>query len=187
MTGSSTSLRRVLPLPEEASPNPSGEQWKELHKRLGNEVKGIKWAAMPDVVSKIGELLDIEIPDLLLTSWKRCGELETVLEESKKNPEAITYVGLSEHTINTAHRPYLEARIANTPVKKIEFILRLLFKLKGCILKVQGGAITEAQMGACELEGTLEYGNLALARKKLAPISLPGSISMSDRQSARQE
>ncbi len=181
MTESPTSLRRVLSSPEENVTNRSGEQWKEFRARLDQEAKGIKWAALPDLASKVGELLDLEIPDLLLFYWKKCGELQTVIEESRRNPEATMYVGLAEHTINAEHRPYIEARIANAPVKRLEFTLRLLFKLKGCILKVQAGAITHAQTGACELEGVLEYENLALARKKLAPINLPGTFSLSGR------
>lgn len=179
MTNSSTSLRQVLPLSEEESAA-SGGQWKEFRERLGKEAAGIKWAALPDLASKVGELLDVQIPDILMISWKRSSELQNVLEESKKSPDAIFHVGLAEHTINTEHRPYIEARVANAPVKKIEFTLRLLFKVKGCILKIERGAVTQAQTGSCELEGILEYGSLALARKKLAPITLPGSFSFTD-------
>jgi len=175
MTDPSTSVRDLILLPE-ADPKQPGGKWKELHDKLGTEVKGIKWVSMPDLVARIGELLDIEIPDLLLAAWKKCDELQSALEESKKSPQSKHYVGLAEHTISSEHTPCIELRIANLPPKKIDFKLKLVFKLKPCELLIQGGLIKQARTGACEAEGTLSQGLLVLATKKLAPIHLPGSI-----------
>lgn len=184
MSDSSTSLRRVLSLPE-GGPVSSDDHWKGFHERLNKEFASIKSASLPDLASKIGELLDIEIPDVLMTSWKKLGELQSVLEESKNSPEATFYVGLAEHTVSSEYRPYIEVRVANAPVKKIEFTLRLLFELKGCILKIREGAIAEAQTGSCDLEAILEYADLALVKKKLSLINLPGSLALSDSLAAK--
>jgi hypothetical protein len=67
-------------------------------------------------------------------------------------------------------------RIKDLPVKKIEFPVKLVFNLKGFVLRVKGGAITEIQTGACEVKGTVSYAGQVIAEKKLSPIKLPGSI-----------
>jgi hypothetical protein len=187
MTESSTSVRDVLLLPDAGDPKHPAGKWKDLHDQLSAEVKGIKWVPMPDLIEKIGELLQIEIPDLLLDSWKKCDELQAALEESKESPQSKIYVGLAEHTITSEHTPYIELRIAKMETQKIEFKLKLVFTLKACELKIQGGLIKQARTGACEIEGTLSRGPLVLATKKLAPIHLPGSFPTDKSLAARQQ
>lgn len=185
MTDSSTSVRDVLLLPDAGDTNkePAGK-WKELHDKLTTEVKGIKWVAMPDLVARIGELLDIQIPGLLLGSWKKCDELQAALEESKKSPQSKIYVGLAEHTISSEHTPYIEVRIAKLDAQRIDFKLKLVFKLKACELEIQGGLIKQARTAACEVEGTLSQGLLVIANRKLTPIRLPGWFTADQSQAA---
>lgn len=78
-----------------------------------------------------------------------------------------------EHTIRSEHRPYIEVRIRNVPVKKIEFVIKLTFKLKGFVLKIKAGEIEEMLTGQCEVEGKVDYSGLTIAEKKLSPIALP--------------
>ena len=55
-------------------------------------------------------------------------------------------------------------------------VIQLGFNLKGFLLKIQNGAIREMQTGQCEAKGTIKYGGLTIAEKKLEPIKLPFSI-----------
>ncbi|MDQ5845878.1 MAG: hypothetical protein M3539_11355 [Acidobacteriota bacterium] len=178
MPNSSVSVRDVFALPEQGSPDKPSESWSAFQERVTKEIKGIKTAAMPDLAAKISDLLDVPIPGIFLTSWRKANVLQDVLAESKKTPEAVLNVELGEHTINSQHRPHIEITIQNRSVKKIEFILRLVFKLKGFVLKIQNGAIKEMVSGKCEVKGTLEYQGLTIAEKKLQEITLPGSVPL---------
>jgi hypothetical protein len=178
MADPTVTLRNVFALPEADAPERSSAEWKTFQDKLTEEVKGIKTPAMPDVVAKVGELLDIPIPDIFLASWKKANALQTILDESRKEPETAMQLELAEHTINSQHHPSIEVRIQNTAVKKIEFTVRLAFNLKGFVLKIQNGAIKEMKTGACEVKGTIEYQGLIIAEKKLAPIHLPGTIPL---------
>lgn len=179
-------VRDVFAVPKPGDSQESSDRWKVFQEKIGKEVKGIKTAAMPDIAAKVADLLEVPIPDIFLTSWKKTNVLQNLLEESEKSPEAVMNLELGEHTINSQHRPHIEVRIQNTPVKKIEFTLRLIFNLKGFVLKIQNGAIREMQSGTCEVRGTLEYQGLTIAEKKLAPINLPGSIPLERANSIRQ-
>lgn len=179
MADSPTTLRDVFELPEPRAPERSSEGWKEFKGKIIKEVKGIKLASMPDLTKKFGELFDIPIPDIFLVSWKKANALQSLLEESRKSPETVMNIELGEHTIVSQHKPSIEVKIQNATVKKLEFTLRLGFILKGFNLKIQNGEIREMQTGVCEVKGTVEYDKLTIAEKKLAPITLPGSIKFS--------
>lgn len=176
MSDSSINLRSLLSFPGPNAPAAPPNQWQEFQNRLGHEIKTIKWpAAMPDLVSRIGELFDVPLPDVLIRSWKKADEIQEALEESRKAPEQVTILELAAHTVSTEHHPSIEIRILGVPSpKRIQFTVRLLAKLKGIILKIQGGAITEIQMGNCEFEGKVQHEDLTIAEKRVGPIELRG-------------
>ena len=187
MAESPVTLRNVFELPDPDALEQASGGWKTFQDRISKEVKEIKTAALPDVAEKFGDLFDIPIPDIFLTSWKKANALQHLLEESRKSPETVMSLELSEHTINSQHKPSIEVRIHNATVKKIEFAVKLAFKLKGFVVKIQNGGIKEMQTGTCEVKGTVEYQGLVLAEKKLAPINLPGSIPIHRNEDAREE
>src|SRR5438552_11887690 len=98
-------LREVFSLPEKET-DPSDDRWKSFQEKVGKEVKGVKWiASMPDLAPKVCELLDINVPDILVTAWKKVQDLQRVLEESKQTPDKIVYLDLAEHTIDYQTKP----------------------------------------------------------------------------------
>jgi len=176
MNNSSLNLRTLFSLPDpDAKPEPSNK-WHEFQNRLGREIKAIKWpAAMPDLASKVTELFNVELPDLFVSSWKKVGELNEALEESRKSPEEVIVLELAEHEISNEYHPYIEIRIAGMPLpKKIEFKVQIATTLKGINLKIQAGKIIEIQAGSCNFEGKLKYQDLTLAQKKVGPLELLG-------------
>lgn len=173
----SPTVREIFALPEPGSPEQS-EGWKKFEEKISREVKSIKTASMPDLAAKIRELFDIPIPDIFLTSWTKANVLQNFLTESRKDPETVMELELAEHTINSQHRPHIEVCIKDTPDKRIDFTLRLIFRLKGFVLKIQDGAIKEMRTGRCDARGTLEYHGLVIAEKMLAPINLPAIVSV---------
>ena len=185
MSDSSLSLRRLFSFPEPGATTPPSNEWQEFQSLLGREIKAIKYpAAMPDLASKIGELFNVELPDLLVLSWKKAAELQKALEESRKSPEQVVVLDLAEHVMTNEYHPYIEIRIAGVPLpKRIEFTVQILTRLKGINLKIQDGTITEIQAGSCEFEGKVKYEDLTIADKKLAPIVLRGVPTIGKRES----
>jgi hypothetical protein len=171
-------LRQIFELPEKDT-DPADDAWQVFQEKVGKEIKGIKWTATAlDLAPKVCELLDIKIPDVLITAWKKVADIQAVMEKSKKTPDEIVYLELAQHTIKSEHKPSIEVKIKGATVKKIELVIQLGFNLKAFLLKIQNGAITEMQTGQCEAKGTIKYGGLTIAEKKLEPIKLPFSIPM---------
>ncbi|HSS17272.1 MAG TPA: hypothetical protein VLQ29_09855 [Candidatus Dormibacteraeota bacterium] len=174
MNNPSLNLRTLFSIPDPAATGAPSNQWQEFQTRLRREAKTIKWpAAMPDLASKIAELFNFELPDLLVPCWKKARELQEALEESKKSPDDITVLELSEHSITNEYHPYVEIRVAGLPLpKKIEFKVQIVTRLKGINLKIKAGTITEIQAGSCNFEGKVKYQDLTIVEKKLGPIEL---------------
>lgn len=151
---------------------------------MGREIKTIQWpAAMPDLASKVGELFNVELPDLLVLSWKKAGEIQQALEESRNAPQRVIVLDLAEHVVTNEYHPYIEIRIAGVPLpKKIEFEVQILTRLKGVNLKIQAGTITEIQAGSCDFEGKVKYQDLTIADKKVGPIELLGLPAIAKRE-----
>ena len=184
MSDSSLNLRRLFSFPDPVAGTPPSNQWQEFQSRLGREIKTIKWLApMPDLVSKVGELFNVELPDLLVLSWKKARQLQEALEESRRSPEQVIVLDLAEHAITNEYHPYIEIRIAGMPLpKKIEFQVQIVTRLKGINLKIQAGNITEIQAGSCDFEGKVKYQDLTLADKRLGPIELVGVSTIGKHQ-----
>lgn len=173
-------LRQIFSLPEKED-DPSDDRWKVFQENVSKEVKGVKWiASMPDLAPKVCELLDIRIPDILVTAWKKVEDLQRVMKESKKTPDKTVYLELAEHTIDYHSKPSIDVKIKRATVKKLELPIQLGFKLRRFVLKIQNGRIKEMQTGHCEAKGTIKYGSLTVAEKKLEPIKLPFSIQIPD-------
>lgn len=157
----------------------SDENWKLFKEGIAKEIKGIKWVASRfDIAEKVAELLDIKIPSIFISSWKKSEEIKKIIEESLKSSEEKFEVNLSEHTITSEHKPYIEVMFKNMPAYKIEFDLNLSFTLDGFILKIQNGIIYGIDPGICNAQGTLSWEKIKLLEKKLEAIKLPGTIRL---------
>ena len=171
-------LRDIFSIPEKTT-DEGDDRWKAFQKKLTEEAKGIKWtAAMPDLGSKICELLDIKIHDILLTAWKKVEALRKVLEDSKQTPEKAVYLDLAEHALDYQSKPFIDVKLKGASIKKLTLTVLLNLKVKGFVVKVQNGAIRELQTGNCEAKGSIRYGTLSIAEKKLEPVKFPFSIKI---------
>ena len=191
MNKSPLNLRTLFSFPDPAATttaSPPSNQWQEFQSRVGREIKTIKWpAAMPDLTSKVAELFNVELPDLLVSSWKKARELQEALEESRKSPEEVIVLDLAEHEITNEYHPNIEIRIAGVPLpKKIEFKVQIVTALKGINLKIQAGTITEIQAGSCDFQGKIKYEDLTIAEKKVGPLKLL-SVGVSTNTKQKQE
>jgi len=186
MNNSSLNLRTLFSFPDQAATAAPSNQWQEFQNRLGREIKTIKWgAAMPDLTAKVTELFNVELPDLLVSSWKKAKELQEALEESRKSPEEVIVLNLAEHEITNEYHPYIEIRIAGMPLpKKIEFKVQIETALKGINLKIQAGTITEIQAGSCDFEGKIKYEDLTIAEKKVGPLELLGVSTIAKQEAS---
>ena len=182
MADSVVTVRDIFDLPQPDSPEESSPRWQSLRQWINEDLAAAKSPAMEDVSATIEELLNIPVGDIFIKSWKETDAIKDLLAESRKSPDAVMNVELAEHTIKSKHHPHIEVRRKKATSKKIEFTLRLLFKLQGFSLRIQNGDIREMRTGPCEMQGTLEYQGLAVVEQKNGPINLPQVIAVNEGQ-----
>jgi|SRR5882672_666322 len=188
MAESTTTLRQIFSIPADDDQNKAPDGWKTFQEALSKDLKTIKGVvSISELASKIGGLFDIKLPDLLVGFWKKAEDLQSVLAESRREPEELRYLDLADHSISSEHHPYLDLKVRNASLKRIEFAIKLQFTLQGFVLQIQDGRITHVKTGQCEVGGTVEYEGLTILKREAAPIDLPESLTLSFSTSGRQE
>jgi hypothetical protein len=127
---------------------------------------------------EIGKILDVGFDDILLGAWKKYRELQQYTDTNKYPPEEVALVPLVEQTITSTHRPYIDVFVNENRVGHIVFTVSLQLKLKGIVLKIQGGKIREVKAGTCDGEGSLNIGSVPVVEGKLISFDLPGVIAL---------
>jgi hypothetical protein len=165
----------------------SGGSISELKGKVIDQLKPEHW---PNVVSglgeKVGELFDVDVGLLLVSAWRKYGELKEFGDPKKHGPDESILVPLGKHTLKVAYSPYLEILFNDRPLGKIVFDVTLSFDLEGFVLTIQNGKIMKVRTGSCQGSGKIEYNDHTLLRKALTKFSLPGSIELKEGISLRQ-
>jgi len=141
----------------------AGQQWSGQ----------VAWNAQDN----LDELLDVDLQEVLIGAWNKSTILRKYLDVQRYPPDKTFMIHLSEHSIRSEHRPYLEVSI-NGLSGKLEFRLVLELKVKGFKLKIRGGEIHEILSGECRIKATFSCGPALLWMTETGTISLPGSIKL---------
>jgi hypothetical protein len=174
---------------------PSGDEWASGAQRTGIEArdqvvslkeniarqhKQFQWDFLSNlIVEKIGDLLDMDLKDILIGAWQKCDEIDKCLRKSYGPAADETMaVALAEHTIDSKHNPKLDILLNGKRIGAIVFHIRLSLDLQGFILKIQAGEIKEIQVGTCRGRGVFKCEDLILLEKKTEVIQLPGRIRL---------
>src|SRR6185295_10054611 len=98
MAESTVTLREVFELPVDGATDAEPDRWKAVQERIAKEVKDVKMPAkMHDLGPKICELFDVPLPNILVTSWKKVGNLRSLVEKSRESPDEVMYLELAQH------------------------------------------------------------------------------------------
>lgn len=182
MDSSEITLHQFFALKEDAlSTIEPSKRMEALKEKIQKESTAIKWpVALNEITKKVGDLLNISVIDIMVKAWNKYRELLKYTDKEKYPPDVSVLVPLTEHTIKSEHKPYVEILINEKPVGKIDFNINISLTLKGMILKIQDGKIKEIKTGSCKGKGNVKLEDLVIMEKETESISLPGSINLGD-------
>ena len=167
MTATATTLRALFADPDPQLKDESSAKHRTLSQSIKQELKGVEWvASQSDLIAKVAELLDIELPPLLIQFWQTAEEIEAALNESAKTPDKKTELSLAEHTIEGTLHPAIEVWIGpdgSLGKYRLKFTVELHCELTGVRLIIKSGVILAIELGTCDVKGELKYGDLVLA------------------------
>lgn len=152
---------------------------ENIRQAIQKESRAIRWKWVRDLVAKkAGEILDLNVIDVLLEAWKKYMQIEQYADRQKYGPEEVILVPLAEHTLKSEHHPYVEILVKEQPVGQIVFDLEFSLALEGFVLKIQDGTIREIQTGSAKGEGSLSLAETILLKRELKPIHFLGHIDL---------
>jgi len=152
-----------------------------LRATILTDAKAVGWTTTwSEIVEKMKDLLDIGIPEIMVSAWNKYRILLKYLDREKYPPDETFLVPLAEHTIRSVHRPFIEILINDQSVAKIQFDLDLSLYLKEATLKIQDGKIKEILVGSCKGKGVMKCEGLVILERETDSVVLPGRISLGD-------
>ena len=155
----------------------------EIKAGLENAVPGLPLRPVIEgVCSSLEEALDVPISSMLARAWDRSRELRAAIQQTRDTDRTAVLVPLLLHTITSEHRPYVDVVLSGAPIARLVFPLKIAFQLDGFILRVAHGRITNIMSGTLKIKATLKFGEFVLLEKTTPPISVPGSLTIEDRE-----
>ncbi len=152
-----------------------------LKATITKEAKEFKWpVAFNEIIKKVEDLLNISIPDIMVAAWNNYRVLLKYTDKEKYASNETFLVPLAEHTIKSAHNPYIEILINGNSAGRIDFNINISLTLKGIILKIQDAKIMEVLTGTCKGKGTVKCEDFVILEKETESFSLPGSIILGE-------
>ena len=155
----------------------SSEKDSRLKEAL--EEARLHWPALvEEVIPKVADLLNVTIPDIVKSAWKKYTEIQKYTDKERYPPGKSYRVKLFDQTVESEHHPFIEILINDQPVGRVDFEIMLSLTFESVILTIQDAKIKTLETGTCIGAGTVKCENHIILERKTEPIPLPGSFSL---------
>jgi hypothetical protein len=156
-----------------------GPEANQIKAALAKAAPGLPLGVLLDGVGRaVQDALDVPVTDLLVGAWERARDLRAALETTRRSPGETVLVPLLSHSISSHHRPYVDVVVEGVPLVRLEFPVKVEFRLEGVVVRVRRGRIAEILSGTVKVKGTVQFGDFVLFEKAMAPISIPGVLAV---------
>ncbi|PYP86778.1 MAG: hypothetical protein DMG65_18215 [Candidatus Angelobacter sp. Gp1-AA117] len=184
MPENSLTLNTLLGLPDKDfsdqvinASSDQGEETEPAQDRVSKGLHGLQWKFVEgEIRRKAGELLDVDVMEMMVSAWRGSKLIEHLQQESKDN-DGPAHVPLLKHNIHSELEPAIEIQLGQFK-KTIPFQVEVDFTLDGLILKIEDRIIHAIEAGSLEGEGKIKIGRIPLPKRSFGPLDLPGKINL---------
>ncbi len=163
----------------------SGKEGSKTQADLGDsleEQSSVLGAFIEPIIAKIGEMLGIDLGEILGSAWEKVGELRECADTEDGEPMLVPLAG---HAIGTEFEPHLDVKIGKVAIGRILLTVELELALEGVMLKVEDGKILGLEAGSCGASGVLGVSfdtgvgakELLSLERETPSFELPGVIN----------
>ncbi|GEM_PF-2960086 len=158
------------------------DEFKPIKEEISKELKGVTVpnSFFEKVIQEVSELLNIDTRAILIGAWGAATDILKYVQSDASASDDVVLIPLVKHTISSKHQPSLKPYVNQVPIANIQFTVTLKLALKGVILKLQKGKITEITIGACQGSGEIKYGEHTLLKKEADFPELLGTVQLGD-------
>lgn len=119
-----------------------------------------------EIGSVTGRLLDLDLGEILVSSWQKYSKLIESAERTLAAPGSEEIVELVTHRVSSTYTPHVDLAVERTLVHSFEFELELVFDVIGLEAVVREGALAMVRAGECVVTATLTLDGARLAKKR---------------------
>lgn len=148
--------------------------------RVGRIPAAALGAVEGEVGAVAGDLLDLDLGDVLVLGWRRYAALTAAARRTLAAPGTEEVVVMASHRVSSSYTPSVDVLVDEVKVNTFEFALTLQFEIRGLSAVVRGGDLVALRGGDCRLSARLTLEGAQLARKEhpvdlrlLVPLARP--------------
>ena len=154
-----------------------------LSRAVALHVKGAKIdaPAIGDALqSGLDSVLNVELSAIVAGAWLKTEMLRDYRDKSLANPAETMTVALSEHTIQSTHRPSIVILVNNKRIDGLALEIGIEMVFEGLTLTIQNGRVMAIRPGTCTCSGRISCKDITLLESKDTPVALPGVWSLGE-------
>ena len=136
------------------------------------------------LASHLRALFPNDIGQLLTAAWNNSLTLRQYLEKSAQAPGKDTFLQLSEHKIESKHRPHVALMKDGVEIARVPFDASFELVLQGAVLRLRDGVVQEIQTGRVKGKVTVKCFGAVIVRKEVDPKTVPGTIKLEGTRAA---
>ena len=146
-------------------------------------LNGVLASVWSEVAARIGEALDVPLPDVLAGGWSRAHELMQYRDPERYPRDTVSTVPLADHRVVSTHQPRVELQVRGiTPAPitlRLEVQVDLEAAVDGAVLAIRAGRIEKLLAGEVDLSARMSVRGVVIAQRK-AGFKLPGAFSFGE-------
>lgn len=135
----------------------------DVRTALGHLPPGVREPAVREIATKAAGLLNVGLPDLVATGWRKQRELTDAARRTLSVPGSTELVELASHRITATQEPHVNVLVDGECVARIRFELLFLAEVGALIATVEAGRLTTLSTGSCEIGVALAIQDIRVA------------------------
>ena len=140
-----------------------------LGRMIGTAVGSLTSTAQHAVCDEAGrvaaDLLRLDLGDVLMRGWAKHSDLKAAGRRTVQEPGSEEVVTLSTHAISSTHRPYVDVRVDDVLLSRVQLAILLSLTVTGLVAVVRDGCLIEVRSGSCRLKGTLDCEGVRIGER----------------------
>ena len=135
----------------------------DVRASLGQLPAGVREPAVREIATKAAGLLNIRLPDLIATGWRKQRELTEAARRTLSVPGSTELVELASHRISASQEPHINVLVDGECVARIRFELLFLAEVGALVATVEAGRLVTLSAASCDIGVALSIQDIRVA------------------------
>lgn len=108
-------------------------------------------AVLSDIAEAAADLVEVDLSQALIAGWCLDEQVRVAVRDTLDNPENVRFVAVAEHDVVSVWRPHLDVVLGATTLARLQFELRVTFRVADLSVTIQSGRMKRVETGRVRL------------------------------------